>query len=251
MSATPPGWYDDGRGAQRWWDGIRWTEHVQPIAAPAQVQPFAESGPTPATGPDAVTAVLPDPQQHDPYYGAGLPVPPPQKKSKLWILWVVLGVVVLAFVIGAIVIIPLLIGGFLGAAGGSSSGTGTETGTPDEQAAVAAVQLWDDAWSNVDCDAFFQATTEELRTEIELADCSTFEEQAQNFTDSTDDYQLEVQDVTHDGDTIVITTTETYQNLVDADTGETLDSPEAIEEQWEYHVIDTGGQWAIDDAFTQ
>jgi hypothetical protein len=27
---TPAGWYDDGRGALRWWDGNGWTEHTQP-----------------------------------------------------------------------------------------------------------------------------------------------------------------------------------------------------------------------------
>ncbi|MGA1827655.1 DUF2510 domain-containing protein, partial [Microbacterium sp.] len=29
MATTPPGWYDDERGALRWWDGAQWTEHVQ------------------------------------------------------------------------------------------------------------------------------------------------------------------------------------------------------------------------------
>lgn len=35
----PAGWYDDGSGRQRWWDGTRWTEHVappQPFNPPAQ-----------------------------------------------------------------------------------------------------------------------------------------------------------------------------------------------------------------------
>ncbi|MGA7147103.1 MAG: DUF2510 domain-containing protein, partial [Microbacterium sp.] len=28
MATTPPGWYDDGHGALRWWDGAGWTAHV-------------------------------------------------------------------------------------------------------------------------------------------------------------------------------------------------------------------------------
>jgi hypothetical protein len=27
MSGPEAGWYDDGHGKQRWWDGARWTEH--------------------------------------------------------------------------------------------------------------------------------------------------------------------------------------------------------------------------------
>ncbi|MGB3376178.1 MAG: DUF2510 domain-containing protein [Microbacterium sp.] len=28
--STPAGWYDDGSGRQRWWDGTQWTEHYAP-----------------------------------------------------------------------------------------------------------------------------------------------------------------------------------------------------------------------------
>lgn len=31
-----PGWYDDGAGRQRWWDGQQWTEHFAPQQAVAQ-----------------------------------------------------------------------------------------------------------------------------------------------------------------------------------------------------------------------
>jgi len=31
----PPGWYDDGSGRQRYWDGTQWTEHFAPLPPPA------------------------------------------------------------------------------------------------------------------------------------------------------------------------------------------------------------------------
>lgn len=30
----PPGWYNDGSGRQRWWDGNAWTEHFAPNSSP-------------------------------------------------------------------------------------------------------------------------------------------------------------------------------------------------------------------------
>ncbi|KQQ65681.1 DUF2510 domain-containing protein [Microbacterium sp. Leaf320] len=35
---TPAGWYDDGSGRQRWWDGTQWTEHFAPIAEPSTTE---------------------------------------------------------------------------------------------------------------------------------------------------------------------------------------------------------------------
>lgn len=41
--SVPAGWYDDGSGRQRWWDGEQWTDHFAPLqgeaAAPAEPQP--------------------------------------------------------------------------------------------------------------------------------------------------------------------------------------------------------------------
>jgi hypothetical protein len=32
----PPGWYpDQNAGVQRWWDGLGWTEHTQPLPQPS------------------------------------------------------------------------------------------------------------------------------------------------------------------------------------------------------------------------
>ena len=43
--ATAAGWYDDGSGRQRWWDGSQWTDQFQ-SAAPAPSTPAAAAQPT-------------------------------------------------------------------------------------------------------------------------------------------------------------------------------------------------------------
>lgn len=43
-TAPPPGFYDDGSGRQRWWDGSQWTEHRQGVPAPLATEPPEDSG---------------------------------------------------------------------------------------------------------------------------------------------------------------------------------------------------------------
>lgn len=38
-TSPAPGWYDDGSGRQRWWDGSQWTNHFAPVAQPMVFQP--------------------------------------------------------------------------------------------------------------------------------------------------------------------------------------------------------------------
>lgn len=40
--SSAPGWYDDGSGRQRWWDGTAWTDHYAP-APPETPAPVAET----------------------------------------------------------------------------------------------------------------------------------------------------------------------------------------------------------------
>ena len=65
---TPAGWYDDGSGRQRWWDGQQWTEHV--VTAPhtdadatTAVEPAAE----PAQEPEAEQSTIPTARFTPPY----------------------------------------------------------------------------------------------------------------------------------------------------------------------------------------
>lgn len=53
MTQTLAGWYDDGSGTMRFWDGTAWTDHVAPkaIAQPAVLPYAAQHMPAPTPGP--------------------------------------------------------------------------------------------------------------------------------------------------------------------------------------------------------
>lgn len=54
--SVPAGWYDDGSGRQRWWDGEQWTEHYAPEAVDTPEDGgtvLASSDPAAHTAPDA------------------------------------------------------------------------------------------------------------------------------------------------------------------------------------------------------
>lgn len=73
---TPAGWYDDGSGTQRWWDGQQWTD--------AQPDPRAVAG-VPASTPQGYS---PDPS------APGVADPTPTSKRVGVLAWIALGVTV-------------------------------------------------------------------------------------------------------------------------------------------------------------
>lgn len=109
-SAAPPGWYPDGPGWERRWDGFAWTADRRPVppqapppSAPTQVPPAGYRPTTPPPG----SAAGP-PQGIPPGPPPGYAAPPKQKKSLLW-LWVALAVVlvvVIATVVTLLVVQP-------------------------------------------------------------------------------------------------------------------------------------------------
>lgn len=99
--STPAGWYDDGSGRQRWWDGTKWTEHFAPEAAAAESAPGA-------SGAEATAYAAPaagSPAQGAAPYAAAAPGGPsgPGAKAKPHILaWIALGVAALGFILACI-----------------------------------------------------------------------------------------------------------------------------------------------------
>lgn len=78
LPSTPAGWYPDGQGGLRWWDGARWTEHTQ--AAPPVEPPPVEAPPVEAPVEPPVA-----PSPHDaPTMLPGTPAPEMPAAAPQW-----------------------------------------------------------------------------------------------------------------------------------------------------------------------
>ena len=251
MTTTPPGWYDDGHGALRWWDGAQWTEHVatpdpdvvegiegESSAAASEVGQSAY-GTEPSAYPGGYPPAYPGAN------GGAFVAATEPRKSKLWIVWVVIGVVLIGIVVALAVLVPLF---FLRAAGGGGSPQPTAYTESEQQQAVEAVEHYDEAYQTQDCDAYFASTTEAYRERIEITDCDTFVAGAAEFEASLQDYEVTVTSVAQNGSAISVITSETYTSQIDGE-GNTTTEPQPYEDVYEYIVVPVDGGWAIDDAY--
>lgn len=79
MSEAQAGWYDDGSGTMRWWDGAGWTETVQPPTPPApglggaiaRAQADAVSGAQPRPAPAGMSYVVLQVVLKEKFFGTG------------------------------------------------------------------------------------------------------------------------------------------------------------------------------------
>ena len=243
MTTVPPGWYDDGHGGTRWWDGAGWTEHLALPAAVEPVQSDALAGASPYWGGE------PSDDQLDPVASVSSSEP---GRPRPWIAWVVFGAVglglVLAFGFGSQLVLPK-----------GESGTGEAIEEPaveepapvlvltvDEQAAVDTVERYNEAWLTGDCDAFFATTTSPFRAEVGLTDCELFAETSKEFADSVDDYETSIRSVITQGETISVSTTEAYSTTFVYDSGDDTGVPVDYEDAYEYQLVKyVAGGWAI------
>jgi hypothetical protein len=80
--STPAGWYDDGSGQKRWWDGSGWTTHVATPPAPApaasEPAPFAPPFTPPLASPVTPTPPAPSAPAYPTYPAAPIYPSAPQ-----------------------------------------------------------------------------------------------------------------------------------------------------------------------------
>lgn len=61
--SIPAGWYDDGHGSQRWWDGQQWTEHTAASQTPPPAQDVSDRTvvrrPIQTVAPESASAAAP------------------------------------------------------------------------------------------------------------------------------------------------------------------------------------------------
>ena len=214
---TSPGWYDDGHGATRWWDGERWTEHVSSGPGPeAPATTTLTAGPAPGSEP-----------------------PEPSRRSRMWILWVVIGVVAIGLLTAlALAVLPSMLGAQ------ESAGSPAVDGAQQKKAA-ATLKRYDEAWKSADCVAYLDATTEGFRNRFGLGDCSAFETEAETLDAASDDYTIVINGVRQEGEKLIVSTTETFTALMD-DSGAPLDKPTKDSVDWEYVLVAQGSGWVID-----
>lgn len=210
MAGPAAGWYDDGRGCLRWWDGTSWTEHTaasgaatSPAALIPPVAPAVPAAPVAPADSTSPTAPVAPQRAHRRRLGPGA---------------------ITLIILAALVYNAIPLGVVLGLT------TGLATLSPTT-AVVDYVQAWDAG----DCAAFKDTVTAE-NFEQDWGSCGAFQDARESVADAYEgDSVVVVTDLEIDGSTAVVGTRETY--TYDGDT---------YVDTYQYTLVFTNQGWRID-----
>ena len=247
MSAPEPGWYHDGTGEIRWWNGSEWAD-----AAPASEDPAEIRRADGESWSDNVAHAPGDTQADQVYMeqGAALPQSRPRRRRG----WIIGGAVAgaLAVVAGVVLATTLRAGD---PSGGSASDASADAAADDATADHAAddpawqsILVWADSFESADCDTFFQVTTTAYRERNGMPDCDSFVVSADGRSRVINDFQMTLEDSRRSGtDAQVVTVHTEYESLLSKD-GQPADEPVKMAADYAFHLTRSDGGWQIDDA---
>jgi len=236
--APRPGWYDDGHGAMRWWDGLAWTEHV--------------------AARDAATTVTATIDEPIPVASVADAAPPAVRPRRWWILWLILGVVLVGVVIALVLLIPLMRTAVPAEAAPSAASPAPGAGsteapvayvpaTPEEQAAADVLDEFQQAWWTGDCEAYLATTAEPLREAQEFTDCEAFLADARLNVGWNDDFEWTITAMELLGPVMTVYVTESYTSRWDVDAQAQTDELVDYEYDVKYTLTSPEDGWTIRD----
>ncbi len=256
MASASPGWYDDGTGTTRWWDGTQWTADVQAWVPPDGAIHVGAAAPT--GGPENTSPFPAGVVTHrSPSTPASAPIP--RRTVRGWLPAILIGVT--AGLVTAVVVIALILLGplrdLLGPDAPTTATSSGEDGAPPARehteeelaAAAAGVEAFTQAWWRSDCDAYFATTTEGYREITETTDCETFYLSSRTYREGNVTFSLETVATTSVGNAIEVSVVEHYSSYFDEE-GVQQEEPVDVDEAWDYFVVQIDGEWKVDNFFS-
>lgn len=247
MGTGSPGWYDDGHGAVRWWDGAAWTEHVAADArlhaAPTStaVVDRAGSAPTAIAAPEGwledqlarVDVGVPQPVDS----AADAPSARPGRSRRV-------AVIVGAAAIGVAFVVVVSVASAMSVIGPFASEPASQNDPLEAEVAVRDdVDRFHASLLENDCGEFFATTTAEFRQKLDATDCAGFGLLADR-ADAAVDPVFVVGDVIVGGDVATAAVAQSFVSSIDPQ-GNPTEQPVGYVDHLEYRVIASDGGWVI------
>ncbi|GAA4819180.1 DUF2510 domain-containing protein [Nocardioides caeni] len=255
--STPPGWYPDGQGGQRWWDGSQWTSHTQPAQPPQQPAPQPYGGGGGFAGPGG-------PGGPGGGFGGGYGTPPKKKRTGL-IIGIVVAVVVL--LVGGGVALALLLGGD-GDGGSKDKDAADGPRSPVEVAEAYLNANFEGDYGTI-CELAEESERSEELEDADADDCDEYQDNIQEDVDERNDdyieeydesyddilddidYSVTVEDAVEDGDSATVDWQETYEYSGDNDTflEEAFDGDTTYESDGTMLLCRADDEWFVKDPY--
>lgn len=163
--------------------------------------------------------------------------------SRVGIVWVILGGIVLGVAVALLALIPVIVPELgrepvpTGQAPRVAAGQAAAEAHADEQAAIETVERYFEAWRTGDCDTYLATTSEQFRTSFKLTDCEGFVAAARGSSGTVDSQILILDDAETDGKgTVTVHLSDLHSSMYGKD-GNLTDARATYERDYAFTVV--------------